>query len=246
MIDNLVQIGHNVVLGRGCVLAGQVGISGSTQARRFCHGRRAGRARRPSATSAAARGSPRKSGVMRDVPAGETVCGSPGGPDGRVHEAGGDAAASCEEEGRSDDRSGLRRTQQALPEIDIQRIMEMIPHRHPFLMIDKVVDVVANERATGIKNVSINEHYFQGHFPARPVMPGVLIIEAMAQTAAVLVVHTLGPEAEGKLVYFMSVDNARFRRPVLPGDRLARPCHQAAQSRQCLEVRGPGQGRRQI
>jgi 3-hydroxyacyl-[acyl-carrier-protein] dehydratase len=105
-------------------------------------------------------------------------------------------------------------------QIDMQRIMEMIPHRHPFLMIDKVIDVVANVRATGIKNVSINEHYFQGHFPARPVMPGVLIIEAMAQTAAVLVVHTLGPEAEGKLVYFMSVDHARFRRPVFPGDVL--------------------------
>ena len=105
-------------------------------------------------------------------------------------------------------------------QIDIQRIMEMIPHRHPFLMIDKVVDVVANARATGVKNVSINENYFQGHFPARPVMPGVLIIEAMAQTAAVLVVHTLGPGSEGKLVYFMSVDNARFRRPVFPGDRL--------------------------
>jgi 3-hydroxyacyl-[acyl-carrier-protein] dehydratase len=105
-------------------------------------------------------------------------------------------------------------------QLDIQRIMEMIPHRHPFLMIDRVVDVMANERATGIKNVSINEQYFQGHFPARPVMPGVLIIEAMAQTAAVLVVHTLGAASEGKLVYFMSVDNARFRRPVVPGDCL--------------------------
>jgi 3-hydroxyacyl-[acyl-carrier-protein] dehydratase len=105
-------------------------------------------------------------------------------------------------------------------QIDIQRIMELIPHRHPFLMIDKVIDVVANVQATGIKNVSINEHYFQGHFPTRPVMPGVLIIEAMAQTAAVLVVHTLGPTAEGKLVYFMSIDNARFRRPVFPGDVL--------------------------
>ena len=105
-------------------------------------------------------------------------------------------------------------------EIDIQRVMQMIPHRHPFLMIDRVVDAVANERATGIKNVSINEAFFQGHFPARPVMPGVLIIEAMAQTAAVLVVHTLGPDSEGKLVYFMSVDNARFRRPVFPGDVL--------------------------
>ena len=105
-------------------------------------------------------------------------------------------------------------------QMDVQRIMEMIPHRHPFLMIDKVVDAVANERATGIKNVSINEQYFRGHFPARPVMPGVLIIEAMAQTAAVLVVHTLGRASEGKLVYFMTVDNARFRRPVVPGDCL--------------------------
>jgi 3-hydroxyacyl-[acyl-carrier-protein] dehydratase len=110
--------------------------------------------------------------------------------------------------------------EEQITQVDVQRIMEMIPHRHPFLMIDRVVDMVANERATGIKSVSINENYFQGHFPARPVMPGVLIIEAMAQTAAVLVVHTLGPESEGKLVYFMSVDNARFRRPVFPGDRL--------------------------
>ena len=110
--------------------------------------------------------------------------------------------------------------EEQVTQVDVQRIMEMIPHRHPFLMIDRVVDMVANDRATGVKNVSINENYFQGHFPARPVMPGVLIIEAMAQTAAVLVVHTLGPESEGKLVYFMSVDNARFRRPVFPGDRL--------------------------
>ncbi|HWB47678.1 MAG TPA: 3-hydroxyacyl-ACP dehydratase FabZ [Stellaceae bacterium] len=105
-------------------------------------------------------------------------------------------------------------------EIDRQRIMEMIPHRDPFLMIDAVVDVVANERATGIKHVSADEYYFRGHFPTRPVMPGVLIIEAMAQTAAVLVVHTLGPASEGKLVYFMSVDSARFRKPVFPGHEL--------------------------
>ncbi len=97
----------------------------------------------------------------------------------------------------------------------------MIPHRHPFLMIDRVVDLVPNVRATGVKNVTINENYFQGHFPNHPVMPGVLIIEAMAQTAAVLVVHTLGSDAEGKLVYFMSVDGARFRKPVEPGDQLS-------------------------
>ena len=104
--------------------------------------------------------------------------------------------------------------------IDIERILQMIPHRYPFLMIDRVVEVVPDATAVGIKNVSINEPFFQGHFPQRPVMPGVLIIEAMAQTAAVLVVHTLGSAAEGKLVYFMTVDNARFRRPVLPGDQL--------------------------
>jgi 3-hydroxyacyl-[acyl-carrier-protein] dehydratase len=110
--------------------------------------------------------------------------------------------------------------QHAGVEIDILRIMQMIPHRYPFLMIDRMVGVIAGESATGIKNVTINEPFFQGHFPQRPVMPGVLIVEAMAQTAAVLVVHTLGADAEGKLVYFMSVDNARFRRPVGPGDTL--------------------------
>ena len=114
-----------------------------------------------------------------------------------------------------------RKPQEATTEIDIQRIMQLIPHRYPFLMIDRVVDLTPGESATGVKNVSINEFYFQGHFPQRPVMPGVLIIEAMAQTAAVLVVQTLGQDSEGKLVYFMSVDNARFRRPVLPGDQLA-------------------------
>src|SRR3546814_8260404 len=87
-------------------------------------------------------------------------------------------------------------------------------------MIDRVVDVVAGESAVGIKNVSINEAHFQGHFPRRPVMPGVLIIEAMAQTAAVLVVETLGAASEGKLVYFMTVDDARFRKPVFPGDQV--------------------------
>jgi len=106
----------------------------------------------------------------------------------------------------------------AIAEIDITRVMEMIPHRYPMLMIDRVVNVVPDHSAVGIKNVSINEQYFQGHFPSRPVMPGVLIIESMAQTAAVLVVHTLGSAAEGKLVYFMTVDDARFRRPLTPGD----------------------------
>jgi 3-hydroxyacyl-[acyl-carrier-protein] dehydratase len=107
-----------------------------------------------------------------------------------------------------------------LLEVDIMRIMEMIPHRYPFLMIDKVVEMRLGESAVGVKNVTINEPFFQGHFPRRPVMPGVLIIESMAQTSAVLVVHTLGEDAEGKLVYFMTIDECRFRRPVFPGDVL--------------------------
>ncbi|MBM3480556.1 MAG: 3-hydroxyacyl-ACP dehydratase FabZ, partial [Alphaproteobacteria bacterium] len=104
-------------------------------------------------------------------------------------------------------------------EIDINRIMQMIPHRYPFLMIDRVVDLVSGESCVGVKNVTINEPFFKGHFPARPVMPGVLLIEAMAQTAAVIVVEKLGPENEGKLVYFMTIDEARFRKPIGPGDR---------------------------
>ncbi len=104
--------------------------------------------------------------------------------------------------------------------LDIGRIMHAIPHRYPLLLVDRVVDVVRDRSATGIKNVTINENFFQGHFPNHPVMPGVLIIESMAQTAAVLVVQTLGPNAAGKVVYFMTIEGAKFRRPVVPGDQL--------------------------
>lgn len=107
-----------------------------------------------------------------------------------------------------------------IDQIDIMRIMELIPHRFPFLMIDRVVDLVPYESATGIKNVSINEPYFQGHFPTQAVMPGVLVIESMAQTAGIVVIHSMGAEAEGKLVYFMLIDSARFRRPIFPGDQI--------------------------
>lgn len=110
--------------------------------------------------------------------------------------------------------------QSSVEAYDIARIMQAIPHRYPFLLVDRVVELVPNTSAIGIKNVTINENFFQGHFPQHPVMPGVLIIECMAQTAAVLVVDTLGPSAQGKLVYFMTVDNAKFRKPVVPGDQM--------------------------
>jgi 3-hydroxyacyl-[acyl-carrier-protein] dehydratase len=104
--------------------------------------------------------------------------------------------------------------------INIEEIMTKIPHRYPFLLIDRVIDIVPDQSATGIKNVTINEPHFTGHFPSKPIMPGVLIIESMAQTSAVLVCETLKGQADNKLVYFMSIEEAKFRKIVSPGDQL--------------------------
>jgi 3-hydroxyacyl-[acyl-carrier-protein] dehydratase len=101
---------------------------------------------------------------------------------------------------------------------DIARIMKLLPHRYPFLLIDRMYDLNGEESGVALKNVTINEPFFQGHFPGRPVMPGVLLVEAMAQTAGALVLNHLGEEHAGKLVFFMSIDKARFRKPVVPGD----------------------------
>ena len=103
--------------------------------------------------------------------------------------------------------------------IEINEIMAMIPHRYPFLFIDKVTGIVPDCTAIGIKNVSMNEPFFQGHFPGHPIMPGVLIIEAMAQTSAILVIETTGKRTDA-VVYFMTIEQARFRQPVFPGDQL--------------------------
>ncbi len=110
-------------------------------------------------------------------------------------------------------------TPEPLKTLDIEAIKEMIPHRHPFLMIDGVIDLIPDVEVTGIKNVTGEEDFFKGHFPDHPIMPGVLIVEAMAQTSAILVIGTVGKQP-GSVVYFMSVDQARFRKPVFPGDRL--------------------------
>jgi 3-hydroxyacyl-[acyl-carrier-protein] dehydratase len=103
---------------------------------------------------------------------------------------------------------------------DIQRIQRILPHRYPFLLVDRVVEIDGTRSATGLKNVTMNEPHFQGHFPGHPIMPGVTIIEAMAQTAAVMVGTAMGLEDRGMLIYFMGIDKAKFRRKVVPGDVL--------------------------
>lgn len=104
--------------------------------------------------------------------------------------------------------------------LDITRVMQLLPHRYPMLMIDGLRDIVPGMSATGVKNVTMNEPFFQGHFPSRPVMPGVLIVEAMAQTSGALIMYSAGDVADSKLVYFMTIDKCRFRKPVSPGDTL--------------------------
>ena len=103
---------------------------------------------------------------------------------------------------------------------DTRRVLQLLPHRYPFLMVDRIVDMKADESAVGIKNVTVNEPFFQGHFPNFPVMPGVLIIEGLAQTAGALCVNYLDATYKPQLVYFMGIDRAKFRKPVLPGDQL--------------------------
>lgn len=103
---------------------------------------------------------------------------------------------------------------------DIRKIMELLPHRYPFILVDRIVEMVPDERIIGLKNVTINEPFFQGHFPGTPIMPGVLIVEAMAQVGAILVNTSRSEGKRKELIYFMGIDKARFRKPVIPGDQL--------------------------
>jgi 3-hydroxyacyl-[acyl-carrier-protein] dehydratase len=102
--------------------------------------------------------------------------------------------------------------------MDIREIQKFLPHRYPFLLVDKIIEIIPGTKAVGIKNVTFNEEFFQGHFPGYPIMPGVLIIEALAQVAGILAFHS--GATPGKSVYFMSIEKAKFRRPVVPGDQL--------------------------
>ncbi|PCI88379.1 MAG: 3-hydroxyacyl-[acyl-carrier-protein] dehydratase FabZ [Hyphomicrobiales bacterium] len=109
---------------------------------------------------------------------------------------------------------------QALDSIDVMQIMNLLPHRYPFLLVDKIIDIDGDKSAIGIKNVTINEPFFQGHFPGHPVMPGVLIVEAMAQVSGAICAHAQGVKETPDVVYFMSIDKCKFRKPVTPGDVL--------------------------
>jgi beta-hydroxyacyl-ACP dehydratase FabZ len=123
--------------------------------------------------------------------------------------------------------------------VDINRIMKMIPHRYPLLLVDRVIDLRLGESAVGIKNVSINEPFFQGHYPGHPIMPGVLIIEAMAQVGGLLLMSEL-ENPQSKVVYFMTMDNVKFRRPVVPGDTLVFELEVLQLRRGICKMRGRG------
>jgi 3-hydroxyacyl-[acyl-carrier-protein] dehydratase len=123
--------------------------------------------------------------------------------------------------------------------IEIGEVMRRLPHRYPFLLVDRAIEYVPNKSIRGIKNVTINEPFFPGHFPGAPVMPGVLQIEAMAQVGALLMSKTLEADITKHLILFMSVENARFKKPVMPGDVMEMPVEVLFQRRNIFKFRGP-------
>ena len=123
--------------------------------------------------------------------------------------------------------------------MDVQRIMEHLPHRYPMLLVDRIIDFESGKRIVGIKNVTINEPFFQGHYPGHPIMPGVLVIEAMAQVGGLLLMDAV-ENPEDKVVYFMSLDNVKWRRPVTPGDQLVFELEMLQLRRRVCRMRGTG------
>lgn len=122
--------------------------------------------------------------------------------------------------------------------IDVQEIMKIMPHRYPFLLVDRIESLKEGEEVVGLKNVTINEPFFVGHFPDNPIMPGVLIVEAMAQVGGVFAFRCLSEEWAGSLVYFMGMDKVRFRKPVVPGDQLRLRCTLLRQKKNIFKMRG--------
>jgi beta-hydroxyacyl-ACP dehydratase FabZ len=122
--------------------------------------------------------------------------------------------------------------------MDVQAIMQHIPHRYPFLLVDRILELEPDKRVVGLKNVSMNEPFFQGHFPGTPIMPGVLILEAMAQTSGVLAIASMGKSGEKALMYFMGLDQVKFRKMVVPGDQLIMELEVLKQRKKVMKLAG--------
>ena len=216
-IDNLVQIGHNTSIGRHCLLAAQTGISGSVEGGGLRHDGRAGRHRRPfdhRRWRHACRALRRHLQCSRRRPL-QRLAGAAG-----ARLAARRRLAAPHGARRRQTRRRRRMSGDTLSAIDIGEILRLLPHRYPFVMIDRLIDMRADEHAIGIKNVTVNEPQFMGHFPDNPVMPGVLVIEGMAQTAGTLCLWHLGAAARGRKVYLLTIDKAKFRKPAIPGDTI--------------------------
>ena len=127
----------------------------------------------------------------------------------------------------------------AKPILTVQEIEKLLPHRYPFLLVDRIIELEPDKRVVGVKCVTANEQFFVGHFPGHPVMPGVLILEALAQCSAIMALKSMPPEKRaGKVIYFMSIDGAKFRKPVVPGDRLELHCEMLRSKASLMKTRG--------